>query len=134
MRVVVLLDQRSRIDPDNLGHASDMTARVEVTAARREIVVLNPADDRFPDPRPLAHLRNAQTGVPSGPCQGIADTHAIPPLPRRSPNPGSKSRHLRKSQRDTPRIEKGGLGIPWSAPPEATTFIPGSALRQSPAC
>ena len=56
---------------------------------------LSEEDDRFADPRPLADLGNAETGIPTSACQGVADTHTIPPLHRRSPDPAIKCRHPR---------------------------------------
>jgi hypothetical protein len=76
---VVFLDQRHRIDADGAGDAADVTAGVEVAAARGEVSLFDAADDRFPDPGPLADLGNGETGLTAGFRQGFTDAHAEPP-------------------------------------------------------
>ncbi len=77
---VVLQDQRLRISSDNPGDAADMATGVKIAAARRVVVVLDPGDDRFPDPGLLADLGNGETGLTSRLGEGFSDAHTAPPL------------------------------------------------------
>src|SRR5216683_1280872 len=80
---VVLPDQRLGVGSDRPRDAPDMAARVEITAARGEVTPLDAADDRLPDPSPLADLGNGETGLATSFRQGVTDAHAAPPLPCR---------------------------------------------------
>ena len=76
---VILLDQRDRVGSDYLRDRADMTARIEVPAARRVIVAFDISDDRFPDAGALAHLSDGQSGFTARLCQRPADVHVSPP-------------------------------------------------------
>src|SRR5208283_5513837 len=72
---VVLADQRDRVGADDGRDAADVPARVEVAAARGEVVLLDVPDDRFPDPGFPAHLGDGETGLTARVRQGFADAH-----------------------------------------------------------
>lgn len=79
---VVFRDQRLGVCADGAGDGADVPARVEVSAAGREVVPLDPPDDGLPDPGPLADLRNGRASPLPGRGQDLADAHPAPPLPR----------------------------------------------------
>ena len=62
-RRVVLGEKGRRIDTDEAGEGTHVTACVEVAAAPGVVVALDPPDDRFPDPGPLTDLGNGETGL-----------------------------------------------------------------------
>ncbi len=105
---VVLPDQFFRVKPDRAGDAPDVPARVEVTAAGRVVPPLDPADDRLPDARPLANLRDGETGLTARARQGVTDAHATPPSIMLHPCPGPGPRRPRLPDVGFPRIPSMG--------------------------
>jgi hypothetical protein len=77
--LVVLSDQRHRVDTDHGGDRADVPARVKVAAARREVALLDSPDDRFPDPGLLTHQRNRETPLTPRLRQGVTNAHTAPP-------------------------------------------------------
>ena len=61
LSLVVLADQGLGVDADGAGDRPDVAVYVEVTAAGVVVVLLDAADDRFPDPGQVADLVNRQT-------------------------------------------------------------------------
>ena len=80
VRLVVLADERNRIDADHRRNAPDVPPGVEVAAAGREVVLLDAPDDGFPDPGPVCDLRHGETSLAACLRQGVTDAHAAPPL------------------------------------------------------
>src|SRR5262245_27228436 len=76
---VVLPDKGRRVGPHHASDRADVPTSVEVPAARREVVLLDGPDDRFPDPGPLTYLRDGETGLTSRVRQGFTNAHAVPP-------------------------------------------------------
>ncbi len=76
---VELPDQRLRGGPGRLGYGADVAPRVKVAAACGIVVVLDVADECFPDAGPLADLGNSKASLVACLCQCLADTHAAPP-------------------------------------------------------
>lgn len=101
-------DQRLRGGPGRLGYGADVAPRVKVAAACGVVVVLDVADECFPDAGPLADLGNGKASLVACLCQCLADAHAAPPhmyrtarrpdhrVPMvRAPSPGPQMLHLR---------------------------------------
>ena len=76
MRLVVLVDQRLRVDADGVGDHSHVTPHEEVTAAGVVVILLQAQDDRFPDPGPFADLTHRQASPGASIGQRLADGHA----------------------------------------------------------
>ena len=105
---VELPDQRLRVGPGRPGYGADVAPRVKVAAACGVVVVLDVADECFPDAGPLADLGNSKASLVACLCQCLADAHAAPPhmyrtarrpdhrVPMvRTPSPGPQMLHLR---------------------------------------
>ena len=75
MRRVILTDQCLRIGADDRGDRADVTARVEVTAARREVVVLYGPDQAFTDTGARTDVRDGQPGLASRSGERLTDAH-----------------------------------------------------------
>ena len=77
MRRVVLADQRLGVGvgADDPGDRADVTARVEATAVRGEVVALDGADQSFADAGARADVRDGQPGPAPRSGQGLADAH-----------------------------------------------------------
>jgi hypothetical protein len=76
MRTLVLADQRLGVNADGTRDGADVPARVEVTAARLEVIPLDPADDLWPDSRPRADLVDRKARAVARTSQRFADGHA----------------------------------------------------------
>src|ERR1700722_3061510 len=98
--LVELLDQRRGIGAYRLGDGADMPARVEVTPARRVVVVLDALDDVLPDPGTQADLGHAQAGMAA--CRGQCRADAHTRLPG-SPRP---YRRVRIAQSGSPSLDR----------------------------
>lgn len=64
--VVVLRDQRGRIEADGLGERTDVTACVHIAAAPREVVLLDRVHDGDAHPRGGTDLVDRQSGGDTG--------------------------------------------------------------------
>src|SRR5262249_2890022 len=81
---VIFADQRFGVGADGLGDATDVPPGVKVTTTRREVLALDPRDDRFPDAGPLADLSDGQASPPARFRPRFSDPHAAPPPPHRA--------------------------------------------------
>jgi hypothetical protein len=80
---VIRGDQWPRIGSDGMSDGADVPPGVEVPAASAIVVVLDAADDGFPDAGLLADLGHGETGPAARFRQVFADAHAAPPPPDR---------------------------------------------------
>jgi hypothetical protein len=73
----VLRDQRFRIEPHGARDAADVAARVHVAAATREVVLLDPLEDRDAYPGAGADLVDGQPRFDAGLGEGTTDRRAV---------------------------------------------------------
>src|SRR5215813_1925726 len=72
-RGVIFSDQGFGIKAYGAGHAADVAAGVEVSAAAGEVATLDPADDGLSDTGAVADLRNRQASLAASLGQRVTD-------------------------------------------------------------
>src|SRR6185312_9266958 len=123
---VELVDQRYGILPHGPRDGADMAARIEITAARSVVILLNTPDDGFRDTSALTDLTNGEPGPAAGRGQRRANAHARLLAPGSDPVRGAypyrhRGKHRLSGQKTPPvRYETTNAGRagrhPWRGP------------------
>src|SRR6185437_5334598 len=87
---IELVDQRHGILPHGPRGSADVAARIEVTAARSVVILLNTPDDGLRDTSALTDVTNGEPGPATGSGQRRANAHAR----LLAPGVGSRSRSV----------------------------------------